>query len=72
MGLTPKGCAQRCESAKQLVDQVNLIAGAEPLDLSEIDFDPSKADSMVIKRKVRAHKGKYWQTPKDVAMKEEE
>jgi len=66
------GCAPRCESAKQLVDQVNLIADAEPLNLSEIDFDPSKAYSMVIKRKVRAHKGKYWQSPKDIAMKVEE
>jgi len=65
----PPSSVPRGESAKTLVDHLEKIANAKSLRPDEIDFDLSDTDAMVIKRKIRAKRGKYWLIPKDVAIK---
>jgi len=39
---------------------------AEPLEANQVDIDLSKVETMVIQRKIRKKKGKWWQLPHDL------
>jgi hypothetical protein len=41
---------------------------AAPMSPDEVDFSPSQADILSIKRVVRKKKGQWWQVPKDMAL----
>lgn len=55
------------EKTRELVDRVNRVAEAPPINAEDIDFDPADADSMTLKRLIRRKKGSWYQVPKELA-----
>jgi hypothetical protein len=60
---------QNEERDKTLVEHTKKIAEANTLRPDQVDFDLSNPDSLIIKRKVRRKRGKWWQVPKDLETK---
>jgi hypothetical protein len=50
----------------KLVDEINMMTDAPALLPEEVDFDPSKAESLTLQRMVRRKKGSWYQVPKDL------
>ena len=54
------------ETNDALVEEIKKISEAPPLKKEEIDFDVSNPDSMVLKRRIKKHKGKWFQIDKNI------
>lgn len=50
----------------KILEEVKNISDAKPLSSEDIDFDISNPDSMVLKRRINRHKGKWWQIDKTI------
>jgi hypothetical protein len=57
---------------KRLVDHINKFSKAPTVPASEIDFDPERADAMVIERRVSRKRGSWYQVPKDLPADDKE
>ena len=49
-----------------LVSSMNEMKGAPALEDTEVDFDLSNPDGMMIQRMVHKRKGSWWQLPRDL------
>ena len=54
------------ETNDKLLEEVKKISDAQPLKKEDIDFDISNPDSMVLKRRINKHKGKWFQIDKNI------
>jgi len=53
----------------RLIKHITRFTEVRPLKPEQVDFDLSHPDAMVLKRRVRMKKGKWWQVPKDLEHK---
>jgi len=51
---------------KTIIEKIKKTAEAPPLSAEEVNFDPSKTDSLIQTKKVRKKKGSWWQLPKNL------
>jgi hypothetical protein len=56
---------------KRLIDHITGLTKGEAIPDSKVDFDINSVDGVVLKRKVRKRKGKWWQLPKNLREKSE-
>lgn len=54
------------EEDKRLIQQITEFVEAKPIGADQVDIDLSNANAMVIQRRVRKKKGKWWQVPHDL------
>lgn len=54
------------ETSKKFIEHIKKMAEAKALKPSEVDFDMSRADALVVKKKISKRRGKWWQVPKDL------
>ncbi len=59
------------KTRKELIKKLNEFGDGKPLKDEEVSFDVSAPPAMMIKRNVRKRKGKWWQLPKDLEIKNE-
>jgi len=54
------------EEDKKLIQQITEFVEAKPTRMNQVDIGLSNADAMVIQRRIRKKKGKWWQVPHDL------
>jgi len=59
------------EASDKIIKHITRFTDVKPLQLDQIDFNLQNPDAIVIKRKVRLRKGKWWQLPKNIEVKDD-
>lgn len=60
------------EDENHLIEQVKGFTKAKTLGQNQVDFDLSNPDALVIQKRVPMKRGKWWQLPKDLKIKNED
>jgi hypothetical protein len=70
-GKEETSCVETTINDSKFVEKIKKIGEESAIPSSEIDFDPTNTDSLLIKRSVRRMKGSLHQAPKDLKNLEE-